>query len=88
MPERVRDVIVQLNPAIPVLTPKGKAMAHLVIDYGVEADLLWTCFQDDTGECWTWRNSEIRAQTNISIGRTLDSRSSIVNGTNGMVAHG
>jgi hypothetical protein len=66
----VYQVIVQLNPPIPVLSPKGKAMAHLVIDYGVEHDLMFTCFQDDTGECWTWRNSEIRAQTNISIGRT------------------
>jgi len=24
----------QLNPPLPLLTPKGKAWAHLVIDYG------------------------------------------------------
>lgn len=67
-------MIIQLNPPIPILTPRGTAVAHLVIDYGMESDLLWTCFQDDTGECWTWRNSDIRAQTNISVGRTLEPR--------------
>jgi hypothetical protein len=40
-----------------------------VIDYGVEADLIWVCFQDDTGECWSYRNSDIRIQPNQTIGR-------------------
>jgi hypothetical protein len=40
-----------------------------MIDYGEEADLLWVCFQDDTGECWTWSNKDIRAQQNVSMGR-------------------
>jgi hypothetical protein len=26
-------------------------------------------FQDDTGECWTWENSQIRARVNKTIGR-------------------
>lgn len=60
--------MLQLNPPIPVITPKGKALAQLVIDYGPEHDLLWVCFQDD-GECWTWDNSKIRAQTNITMNR-------------------
>lgn len=64
--------LTQLNPPIPVTTPKGRALAHLVIDYGIEHDLLWVCFQDETGECWTWSNRDIRAQKNITIGRTLD----------------
>lgn len=63
--------LTQLNPPIPVTTPKGRALAHLVIDYGIEHDLLWVCFQDETGECWTWSNRDIRAQKNITIGRTL-----------------
>ena len=66
------EMITQLNPPIPLTTPKGTAWAHLVIDYGQEHDLLWVCFQDDTGECWTWNNREVRIQKNITIGRSLD----------------
>lgn len=63
--------VTQLNPPLPLNTPKGSAVAHFVIDYGPEADLIWVCFQDDTGECWSWANPEIRAQKNITLGRTL-----------------
>lgn len=62
-------MILQLTSPIPVTTPKGSALAHAIIDYGIESDLFWVCFQDDTGECWTWRNSEIRAQKNVTQGR-------------------
>lgn len=61
--------ITRIDPPLPLLTPKGKAMAHFLIDYGVEHDLCWVCFQDDTGECWTWKNSVIRLQNNITAGR-------------------
>jgi hypothetical protein len=62
-------MIYQLNPPLPVVTPKGKAWAHIVIDYGPEADLIWVCFLDDNGQCWSYRNSEIRIQKNETIGR-------------------
>ena len=29
----------QLSPPIPLDTPKGKALAHIIIDYGPEFDL-------------------------------------------------
>lgn len=61
--------ITRIDPPLPLLTPKGKAMAHFLIDYGLEHDLYWVCFQDDTGECWTWKNSVIRLQNNITAGR-------------------
>jgi hypothetical protein len=61
-------MMLQLNPPIPVETPKGKALAHVLVDYGAEYDLLWVCFQDDK-ECWTWRNQDIRADENITMGR-------------------
>lgn len=64
-------MIKQLNPPIPVVTPKGNAWAHLIIDYGPEADLIWVCFQDDNGQCWSWGNSDIRAQQNLTLRRTL-----------------
>ena len=62
-------MIVQLNPPMPVVTPKGNGLAHLVIDYGPEHNLLWVVFLDDGGECWTYQNSDIRAQKNITMGR-------------------
>jgi len=62
-------LIIQLNPPLPVFTPKGYGLAHFLIDEGIEHDLLWTVFQDGSGECWTWKNQEIRAQKNITQGR-------------------
>ena len=61
--------ILQLNPPMPMETPKGKGLAHFLIDYGAEHHLLWTVFIDATGECWTFANPEIRAQSNPSLGR-------------------
>lgn len=63
-------MITQLNPPIPLDTPKGKALAHFVIDYGPEHNLMWVTFVDATGECWTWPNPKIRAQKNITMGRS------------------
>jgi hypothetical protein len=62
-------MITQLNPPIPVTTPKGAGFAHLVIDYGPEHNLFWVVFIDATGECWTYSNQDIRAQKNITLGR-------------------
>lgn len=62
-------MILQLNPPLPVVTPKGKGLAHLIIDDGAESDLKWVCFLDDSGECWTYNNKMIRAQKNVTIGR-------------------
>lgn len=62
-------MIIQLNPAIPVTTPKGAALAHALIDEGLEHDIKWICFLDINGECWTFKNQYIRAQKNITHGR-------------------
>lgn len=62
-------MLLQLNPPLPLTTPKGKAWAHLVIDYGPEADLMWVCFQDEDGACWTWCNRDVRIQANATLGR-------------------
>lgn len=62
-------MIVQLNPPLQIVTPKGKAIAHFLIDYGLEHDLLWVAFQTDTGESWTWSNKDIRADENITYHR-------------------
>jgi hypothetical protein len=64
--------LLQLDPPLPVDTPKGPGIAHLVIDYGAEHNLFWTVFLDASGECWTFANPQIRAQKNITIGRTME----------------
>lgn len=61
--------MLQLNPPLPMITPKGNALAHFVLDYGPEFDLHWTVFLDSNGECWTFNNREIRACKNITLGR-------------------
>lgn len=60
---------IQLDPPIPVITPKGEGYAHVLIDYGPEYHLLWVCFLDDTGECWTLANPDIRGPKNVTMGR-------------------
>jgi hypothetical protein len=64
--------ILQLNPPIPLNTPKGPGLAWLVIDYGAEHNLMWTVAIDETGEIWTFANPEVRAQKNITLGRKIN----------------
>lgn len=61
--------MLQLNPPLPMLTPKGEGFAHVLIDYGPESDLYWTVFVTATGEVWTFSNREVRAAKNITLGR-------------------
>jgi len=63
-------MILQLHSSIPVVTPQGNAQAMAIIDYGPEHDLVWVCFLDSNGQCWSYRNSEIRGQKNITMGRS------------------
>lgn len=64
-------MLLQLDPPLPMDTPKGSGLAHLVIDYGVEADLMWVVFLDADGACWTVSNREIRMQKNWTMGRRV-----------------
>lgn len=61
--------MLQLNPPIPVVTLKGKGLAQVIIDYGPEHDLMWVVFQDITGECWSWRSADIRANDSFPFER-------------------
>ena len=62
-------MLTQLNPPLPLTTPKGDGLAHFVIDYGPEHHLLWVVFMDADGTCWTVPNPEIRIQKNWTMGR-------------------
>ena len=67
------QMIIQLNPALPVMTPKGEAYAHFMIDYGMEEHLMFVCFINATGECWTYKNTKIRMLPNITFDRIHNS---------------
>ena len=60
--------LTQLNPPIWLQTPKGKGLAHAVIDYGPDHDLLWVVFTKPTGECWCVANKDVRYDQNWSLG--------------------
>jgi hypothetical protein len=62
-------MLTQLDPPIPVVTPKGKGLAHVLIDYGAEHDLIWIVFLDENGECWSYPNKDIRGQINVTMNR-------------------
>ena len=62
-------MILQLNPPLLLHTPRGKGWAHFLIDYSQEHDLLWVVFLNKGGECWTVPNSQIRLDSNYSLGR-------------------
>ena len=62
-------MLTQLNPSLPLDTPKGAGYAVAVIDYGLEHSLLWVVALNDTGEIWCVPNSEARMQKNWSAGR-------------------
>ena|SRR5437867_6909113 len=47
-------VITTLTAATLGAGPDSAGVAHLVIDYGLEFNLMWVVFLDDTGECWAF----------------------------------
>jgi hypothetical protein len=65
-------MMLQLDPPLPLDTPRGPGLCHLVIDPGVEHHLLWVCFLNRGGSCWTFPNPEIRAQKNVTMGRPMN----------------
>lgn len=62
-------MILQLNPPLRLNTTKGEAIAHFLLDYGCEHNLIWICFLDSNGECWSFPNSEIRIESNYTMNR-------------------
>lgn len=62
-------MILQLNPPLWLDTPKGMSLCHFMIDYGPDFDIVWVCFIQDTGECWSFDNSVIKIARNETLGR-------------------
>lgn len=65
-------MIQQLQFPLPLMTPKGFALAHLVLDYGIDMDLQFVCFLVKDGTCWTFRNQDIILVENETMGRLRD----------------
>jgi len=70
----------QLNPQIPLDTPRGRGQAIVLIDYSEEHDLMWVVIQDSTGEIWTYRNTEVRGIKNATMGRLMEPNDEIGTG--------
>lgn len=63
-------MLTQLNPPIPLhVLGRGDGLAHAVIDYGPEHNLLWVTAIDATGEIWCAPNPQVRMPGNWSMGR-------------------
>ena len=60
--------MLQLDPPVPLDTPKGPGFAHVLIDYGQEHHLLWVVFLNESGACWTFKNPDVRLQANPTMG--------------------
>ncbi len=88
-------MITQLPLPIPLTTPKGKAWAVAIIDYGPQWDLQWVTFIHATGECWTWLNRDVRQEDNMTfhlpkptpIHHHAPANGNAVNGSNGHNGH-
>jgi hypothetical protein len=68
--------IIQLDPFLPVNTPKGKGSAVFLLDYGEENHVLWGVVLDADGTVWWVSNPEISLRSNWSMGRRFKEESS------------
>jgi hypothetical protein len=61
-------MILQLNPPLWFDTPKGRALAHFVVDTSIEHEMEFVCFHQN-GEVWSWSQRDVRAASNMTLGR-------------------
>lgn len=64
-------MILQLDPVIPLQTPKGHGYANFLVDRGMDFDNEWIVFLDN-GEIWSFLNKDVRLVKNITFGRIFD----------------
>lgn len=60
-------MILQLNPPIWVLTPKGEGFALLIIDYGIHLNSVWVVSIFDTGEVTHIDSNEVKVMGNSML---------------------
>lgn len=63
--------MLQLNPSIPVNTPKGDGEAILVIDYGIDVNTVW-CVRFEGGKILHFYSDDIKIYGNPMNGKGWD----------------
>ncbi len=53
-------------------TPKGDGWAFFMIERSQEHHIEWVIFLDNSGQCWTFQNPEVRMQNNYTMNRKKD----------------
>ena len=66
---RAGSVIIQLDPPMPLASPKRKRCAHMLLEDHHEQALISAVFLDEGDACWAMRNREVRIVENQTIGR-------------------
>jgi hypothetical protein len=65
-------VIHEIQQATWLDTPKGLALAKFIIDRGMDSDLEWVTVIQETGECWTFSNEDIKFCKNLTLNRRCE----------------
>jgi hypothetical protein len=65
-------VIHEITQAIWLDSPKGLCLAKFIIDRGMDSDLEWVAVIQETGECWTFSNEDIRFCKNLTLNRRCE----------------
>jgi len=63
--------ILEVQQSLQVETPKGRGRVWLVTDYGSEIEKLFTVILDSSGEIWEFTNKDVKATSNVTMGRKL-----------------
>lgn len=61
--------MLQLNPPIPVCTPKGDGWAYFLKDESMDHHVIWGVVLDNGGQIWWIENPKIRVAKNWTYGR-------------------
>lgn len=59
-------MILQLNPPLPVNTPLGLGVAHVIIDYGIDFNSVFVVFLD-SGEVKHFSSEQLRRTDNLTF---------------------
>jgi hypothetical protein len=62
-------IVLEVQQSLQVITPKGRGRVWLVTDYGSEIEKLFTVILDESGEIWEFTNKDVRATSNVTMGR-------------------
>lgn len=61
-------MILELKQILPLITPRGRAYAYFLLDYGPDSPLFFITFLRDSGQCWIYPQSQIVLEPNETLG--------------------